>query len=368
MTISQNCPNCFRKIKTVSNFCKYCGASLKLCPECKTLNKVEDIFCAECGYNIKSVEVAKGYKEVTEEFETDTEKELPSHEEENKEVVQDKEPKLIIWPPLSQSSYLSQVRPQPRAKPYIQFLDEEPTYSPAKVNYTYNRVHILGFLGGSLPTSSVFGSIIEAFGIALALIAAGIVIFSIGMAFFQYLVFPIIAGIIGAALFLSAPFFGIYYVSSKWLYRTFKIKRPVRLRTIIWNYVLASFIFSLLGLMLAPIFIQGGALGITLSIVGGIVYLMGLIVVPLKAFLADLIYVKAANNLKEEERILDILESLKQLLKSRPKIQKKSDIEILVEEMEKAKDRLRNIFLKEEFDVEEFFKAIGIKIDERLTK
>ena len=71
--------------------------------------------------------------------------------------------------------------------------------------------------------------------------------------------------------------------------------------TIVWNYTLGSLIFALLGLMLAPIFIQGGALGITLSVIGGIVYLMGLIIVPLKAYLADLVYVKAAVNIKNSE-------------------------------------------------------------------
>ena len=53
--------------------------------------------------------------------------------------------------------------------------------------------------------------------------------------------------------------------------------------------------------MIAPIFIQGGALAITFTVVGGIVYLMGLIIVPLKAYLADLVYVKAALNAKEKE-------------------------------------------------------------------
>ena len=70
--------------------------------------------------------------------------------------------------------------------------------------------------------------------------------------------------------------------------------------TIIWNYALGTLLFSLVGLMLAPVFIQGGALWISLSVLGGIIYLMGLIIIPLKAFLADLVYVKAAMKLRDD--------------------------------------------------------------------
>ncbi len=297
MSATQDCPSCFRKIKTSSRFCKYCGSTLKLCPECSTINKEKDAYCGECGADIRTIEVAESYRD-----KTDTERKAREEFLED-ELLDQKKQKLVMWPPTADSRYHFQTssRPSPRLTPYTEFLDKEPTYQPPKLDYTYNKVRALGFLGGPLPTSNVLSSVVEAFGIALALIAFGIIIFSIGMAFFEYLIFPIIAGVLGGAFLLSAPFFGIYYVSSDWLYRTFEIKRPVRLMTIIWNYTLGSLIFSLLGLMLAPIFIQGGALGITLSVIGGIVYLMGLIVVPLKAYLADLVYVKAAVNTKNAE-------------------------------------------------------------------
>ncbi|MCE7743169.1 MAG: hypothetical protein GOP50_12030 [Candidatus Heimdallarchaeota archaeon] len=298
MSGTQDCPICYRKIKPSSKFCKFCGSTLKLCPECSTVNKKDDAYCSECGTDIKAIDVVESYNDVTEDSDAKAGK---------KDMVQDyldleeKEQKLVVWPPVSESRYLSQARPRPRLSPNTEYLDKEPTYEPKKLNYTYSKVRILGFLGGPLPTSNILSSVVEAFGIALALIAMGVVIFSIGMAFFQYLVFPIIAGAIGGAFLLSAPFFGIYYVSSNWLYRAFEIKRPVKTMTIVWNYTLGSLIFALLGLMLAPIFIQGGALWITLSVIGGIVYLMGLIIVPLKAYLADLVYVKAAVNIKNSE-------------------------------------------------------------------
>ncbi len=301
MSVTRDCPNCFRKIKTSSKFCKFCGTTLKICLECQTINKANDAFCAECGFDIKDVEVAEGFSEVTDSVETSSEEDFTLTEDGVEEDQIKQERKLVMWPPISQSRYLSQARPQPKVKPYMKYLEEGPSYEPKKLSYTYNRVRLLGFLSGPLPTSNVLSSVVEAFGIALALIAGGIVIFSIGMAFFQYIIFPIIAGIIGGALLLSAPFFGIYYVSSNWLYRAFKIMRPVKLKTIVWNYTLASLIFSLIGLMFAPILLEGGALGITLAVVGGIVYTMGLIVVPLKAYLADLVYVKAAVDLRDSE-------------------------------------------------------------------
>ncbi|MHA1200146.1 MAG: double zinc ribbon domain-containing protein [Candidatus Heimdallarchaeaceae archaeon] len=300
MSVTQDCPTCFRKIKTSSKFCKFCGSTLKLCSECNSINKEDDSYCSECGADIKTIDVAESYKDATKDSKDDLAERAQIQEYLN-EGASDKKPQLVMWPPAADSRYHPQASPRSTMGPNIEYLDKEPTYQPKKLNYTYSKVRVLGFLGGPLPTTNVLSSVVEAFGVALALIAVGIVIFSIGMAFFQYLVFPIIAGVLGGAFLLSAPFFGIYYVSSNWLYRAFEIKRPVKLMTIIWNYTLGSLIFAILGLMLAPIFIQGGALGITFSIIGGIVYLMGLIVVPLKAYLADLVYVKAAVDIKNKE-------------------------------------------------------------------
>ncbi len=63
---------------------------------------------------------------------------------------------------------------------------------------------------------------------------------------------------------------------------------------------MGTLLFSLVGLMLTPVFIQGGALWISLAVLGGVIYLMGLTIIPLKAFLADLVYVKAAMRLRDE--------------------------------------------------------------------
>lgn len=271
------CPNCHRQIRASSKFCKYCGQSLKVCPECQELNNLDDTFCALCGTDISKVKVPEAFR---------------SEERAGEMKVQGQQ-KVVMWPPISP---VRQIQPKPK----FQVFEEGTPYKPASIKYPYSKVRALGFLGGPLPTSSVFSATIEALGLALALIAAGVAIVGIGLAFFQFIVLPIIAGILGGALLLSAPFFGIYYVSSNWLYKTFLIKRPVKSITIIWNYALGTLLFSLVGLMLTPVFIQGGALWISLAVLGGIIYLMGLTIIPLKAFLADLVYVKAAMKLRDE--------------------------------------------------------------------
>ena len=276
MSSMNECPKCHRQIRASSKFCKYCGQSLKTCPECQELNNYDSAFCALCGTDITKVETSEPIRTVPEVRGAQNQQ------------------KIVMWPPISP---VRQIQP----KPQVSIFEEGTPYKPPSISYPYNKVRPLGFLGGPLPTSSVFSATIEALGLALVLIAAGVAIAGIGLAFFEILVLPIIAGILGGALLLSAPFFGIYYVSSNWLYKTFQIQRPVKSTTIIWNYALGTLLFSLVGLMLAPVFIQGGALWITLSVLGGIIYLMGLIIVPLKAFLADLVYVKAAMKLRDEE-------------------------------------------------------------------
>jgi hypothetical protein len=254
---------------------------LKICPECQELNNHDAGFCAFCGTDITDVKAPESVR-------TTPGVDGPQNQQ-----------KIVMWPPIQP---VRQIQP----KPQFSVLEEGTPYKPASIRYPYSKVRLLGFLGGPLPTSSVFSATIEALGLALALIAAGVAIVGIGLAFFEIIVLPIIAGILGGALLLSAPFFGIYYVSSNWLYKTFQIKRPVKSIIIIWNYALGTLLFSLVGLMLAPVFIQGGALWITLSVLGGIIYLMGLIIIPLKAFLADLVYVKAAMKLRDEEDSTDI--------------------------------------------------------------
>jgi hypothetical protein len=281
------CPNCNREIKSTSKFCKFCGVTLKSCPSCNEFNKVEDAFCGSCGEDISEIVVPIADR---------IEREESAYAAIIEEIEDEKKPKLVVWPP-----QYAETRPYIQPKPTPKLFEEGTQYEPTKIQYQYSKVRLIGFLGGPLPTSNVLSVTLEAFGLALALIAAGIVIASIGLAFFEYLVFPVITGILGGALLFSAPFFGIYYVSSNWLYKAFQIKRPVKTRTLILNYALGTMLFAIVGMMLAPVFIQGGALAITFSVVGGIVYLMGLIIIPLKAYLADLVYVKAAIKHRDKE-------------------------------------------------------------------
>lgn len=277
MSSTNECPNCHRQIRATSKFCKYCGQSLKVCPECQELNNYDAAFCALCGTDISKIEAAEPVKGV----------------ERIEEIGVPKQQKVVMWPPMPS---VGQIQP----KPQMQVFEEGTPYQPTSIKYPYRKVRPLGFLVGPLPTSTVFGAVIEALGYALALIAAGVAILGIGLTFFEFIVLPIMAGVFGGALLLSAPFFGIYYVSSNWLYKTFQIKRPVKSITIVGNYALGTLLFAIVGFMLAPVFIVGDALWISIAVLGGIIYLMGLIIIPLKAFLADLVYVKAAMKLRDE--------------------------------------------------------------------
>ncbi|OLS32012.1 MAG: hypothetical protein HeimAB125_13360, partial [Candidatus Heimdallarchaeota archaeon AB_125] len=196
-----------------------------------------------------------------------------------------------------------QIQPKPPtpAQKSVRFTEVESTFEPEMLEYKYKKVKFLGFLEGSLPSSNALAATLEAFGIALILIALGIGIIAIGLSTFKSETFAIILGIIGSVFVFSAPTFGLYFISSRWLYRAFEIKRPAKLSTILINYSIGILVFAILGLMLAPVFLLGGAIGWTLSVIGGIAVVMGLIVVPLKAYLADLVYVKAAVNQKDKE-------------------------------------------------------------------
>ncbi len=315
------CPSCNREIKPTSKFCKFCGVTLKSCPSCNEFNKVEDAFCGSCGEDISKLIIPIPHRKESEDSAY-----APIIEEIEEG---EKRPKLVVWPP-----QYAEARPQIQPKPTPELFEEGTQYEPTKVQYQYSKVKPIGFLGGPLPTSNVLSVTLEAFGLALALVAAGIVIVSIGFAFFEYLVFPVITGILGGALLLSAPFFGIYYVSSNWLYKAFQIKRPVKIRTVILNYTLGTLLFAIFGMMLAPIFIQGGALAITFSVVGGIVYLMGLIVIPLKAYLADLVYVKAAMKHRDKEE--------------EDKAQEEKDVEEIEKKEEKGKKEVKTSKKKKE--------------------
>jgi hypothetical protein len=273
---------------------------LKICPECNTLNKAEDLFCAECGHDIKDIQVpvrtptqATGKTGVFQ----------PVIQQTNDQDGED-QPKLILWPPLpTQQPPAMRIQPKPpsAAQRSVKFTEVESTFEPDMLEYKYKKVKFIGFLEGSLPSTNALAATIEAFGIALILIALGIGIVAIGLTTFKSETFAIILGIIGSVYVFSAPMFGLYFISSRWLYRAFEIKRPVKLSTVLINYSLGVLVFAILGLMFAPVFLLGGAIGWTLSVFGGIAVVMGLIVVPLKAYLADLVYVKAAYSQKEKE-------------------------------------------------------------------
>ena len=283
------CPSCFKNIKENSKFCKFCGIPVKTCPKCKELNRIEDKFCSSCGGDISNVKT---------EAPINVSRTAPQPQPVIAEpkVVDGKQQQLVIWPPLDQQKL--QKSPEVQKKSVI---EDGPTYEPTSVRYAYEKVRAFGFFSGPLPTSNVLSATFESFGYALAFIAIGVVIASIGLAFFEYVIPPVLLGIIGGALLLSAPFFGIYYVSSSWLYKIFQIRRPVKISTVLLNYGLGTLLFSFLGLFMSPLLIMGGALWITFLVIAIIVYLMGLILIPLKAFLADLVYVKAAVNQKNRE-------------------------------------------------------------------
>ncbi|MHA1258418.1 MAG: zinc ribbon domain-containing protein [Candidatus Heimdallarchaeaceae archaeon] len=296
MAVMKKCPSCLREINGTSRFCKYCGEPLKQCPECKELNKAGDSFCALCGTDIREVEAPEVKGDITEQI-----AKQPTEES----LLGEKQEKLIVWPPTR--PYGTGLQPRTMQQQYSRqqaqmIFQETQAYEPKTLLHPYAKSNIIGFLRGPLPTINVLSATFEAFALALALIAFGVVIAGIGLTFFQTLVLPILGGIIGGSLALSAPFFGIYYVSSNWLYKTFGIKRPVKNKTIIINYALANLLLTFFGMALSPLFIEGGALNITFSVIGGVVYLVALTIVPLKAFLADLVYVKAATKMKEEEK------------------------------------------------------------------
>ena len=88
-----------------------------------------------------------------------------------------------------------------------QVIPEGPAYEPPVTRYSYDRIRPLGYLGGPIPMSNVVKPAFESFGYALALIAIGTVIVSIGLAFLELVIPPLITGILGGALILTAPFF-----------------------------------------------------------------------------------------------------------------------------------------------------------------
>ncbi len=298
MSVNSECPICLRNIRSTSKFCKFCGNSLKKCPECSTLNKADDLFCAECGHDIKDIEVPER-----------TPTQAPGRTGVFQPVIQktegqdDDQPKLILWPPMPAQPPAMQIQPKPPtpAQKSVRFTEVEPSFEPEMLEYKYKKVKFIGFLEGSLPSTNALAATIEAFGIALIFIALGIGIIAIGLSTFKSETFAVLLGIIGSVFVFSAPMFGLYFISSRWLYRAFEIKRPVKLSTVLINYSLGILVFALLALMFAPVFLLGGAIGWTLSVIGGIAVVMGLIVVPLKAYLADLVYVKAAVKQREIE-------------------------------------------------------------------
>ncbi|MHA1464324.1 MAG: double zinc ribbon domain-containing protein [Candidatus Heimdallarchaeaceae archaeon] len=308
MSATSKCPGCFKNIKEGSKFCKYCGIPLKICPACKEHNRIEDVFCGSCGDNIKDVKV-----------------ETPinvTRKPQSQEIAPGKQPKIVIWPPMDQTKMYAPAVAQKRQDipggPAYKAPDY-PEYEPPVVKYDYDKIRPLGYISGPIPLSNVVSPALESFGYALALITIGTVIASIGFAFFELIIPPIITGILGGALILSAPFFGIYYVSSSWLYKIFQIKRPVKISTILFNYGLGALLFSVIGLACSPLLVLdlvmdiNPAIGITIfSVIAALIYFLGLLIIPLKAFLADLTYVKNAMNQRENVDKKEVKESKEQ--------------------------------------------------------
>lgn len=297
MSEPSNCPACLKNIRKESKFCKYCGIPLKICPACKDHNIVEDVFCGSCGENIKDVKIEDPINV----------KRIPPSQSDpmSQGATPRKQPQLVIWPPVDQTRMYA-----PPVVQTKQIIPDGPAYEPPVAKYDYNRVRPFGYFSGPLPLSSVVSPALESFGYALALIAIGTVIVSIGLAFIQLIIPPLITGILGGALILSAPFFGIYYVSSSWVYKIFQIKRPVKVSTILVNYGLGTLLFSIIGLACSPLLLLDlFGVSATVATVGSIlfyviaalIYLVGLFIIPLKAFLADLTYVKNALNQKKKE-------------------------------------------------------------------
>ena len=162
-----------------------------MCPECQNLNKAEDLFCAECGYDIKDVEAPVS---TPSQVAGKTGVFQPRIERRAGQDDEDSQPKLILWPPLpaQQPSGAAYPRPFPPAQRAIQFTEVEPTYEPEKLEYKYKKVKFLGFLEGSIPSSSALAATLEAFGIALILIAFGIGVVAIGLTTFKSEVVAII--------------------------------------------------------------------------------------------------------------------------------------------------------------------------------
>ena len=307
MSVTSKCPACFKNIRENSKFCKYCGIPLKICPACKEHNIVEDVYCGSCGENIKDVKVETPIN-VTRKPQS---QHTPIARDPMAQEATPGKQQLVIWPPVDERRMYAPPTIQRK-----QVIPDGPEYEPPVTKYSYDRVRAFGYFSGPIPLSNVVSLVLESFGYALALITIGTVIVSIGLAFFELVIPPLIAGILGGALILSAPFFGIYYVSSSWLYKIFQIKRPVKIRTILVNYGLGTLLFSFIGLALSPLLVLdvlfniNPTVGITIfSVIAALIYFLGLLIIPLKAFLADLTYVKSAMNQKEKEDEKDVEEA-----------------------------------------------------------
>ncbi|MHA1203994.1 MAG: zinc ribbon domain-containing protein [Candidatus Heimdallarchaeaceae archaeon] len=288
MSETEPCPYCFREIKKGVNFCKYCGSAIKYCPECNSANKAESLFCSSCGKDIRDIIVKK----------RETEPPI-SHRVVDPTASQ----KIVMWPPPGQF-FPTQPKYRPYQTPEEQLFgtaDKQESFQP-KIIYPYSKVAILGFLRGPISTSKVFSSVIEAFAYGLSLIAAGVLIISLSFLFLQTLILPIIGLLWGGTLILSAPFFGMYFVSSNWLYKAFKIKKPVSDMTILWNYLFSIIFFSFISLILLPLLATNTLFATIFGIIALIVIFAVLIVIPLKAFLIDLAYVKAAVMERESQK------------------------------------------------------------------
>ncbi len=303
MSEQVRCPYCLREIAPNSKFCKYCGAALKICPSCGTPNKSESLYCSKCGQDIKDLEVKAPIRknESIEPVATTVTNKTP--------VIPTQGASLPVF---TQPPPYYRFPPPPPYYPTNQFQQYMPQksdqhYVPVKLSHPYNAIKPFGFFSKTMPSSNVIVESANALAYSLVLIAIGVVTLAIGLAFFQTILLPFIGIIWGVTLIFSAPFFGIYYVMSTWLYRAFEIKRTVSNLTILWNYIISNLWYSGITIMIIPLSLINSTAAITAAAIAAVLYLIILTFVPLKAYLADLVYVKAATieKTKNEEKKKD---------------------------------------------------------------
>ncbi len=271
------CPNCLRDINPSSKFCKYCGQALIQCISCRHLNVRGNTFCANCGEQIgSSSDPNKPYQNTT--FSESPSTTSPS----------------MPFIPVQDSNRSAEHSPSDSY-----FMQQETPYYP-RINHPYESVKAVGFLTGVIPNSYAFTGSLKAIFFSVLTVSIGIVIFGLSFVFITGAPFlTIIGALFAVVIMISAPFLGFYIVCSNWLYRTFRIKNPVDKINIFANFILTITVFSLVSLFLFPLLLLS-ELWVSFFVVFTFIYfLVIMFFTSVKAFLADLVYVKAVVEQKQ---------------------------------------------------------------------